>query len=150
MKNPIGTVIAIIAIFLLLFVTPNFYIGTIQWAKAQSEALSYTRNIVDEVIDTRELTQDMLDDYTLNMSSTTEYYKFEITRKIKCVMPDPVNAGKTYSTYIVVDNINEYNQGDKFIVDVEPVGVNSFQVLAASLMGMPELTDGFRLEGRVR
>ena len=150
MKNVVGSILSVIAIFLQLYVTPVYYTGAILWAKAQSEALSYTRDFIDSVIDTREVTTDMLNDYSLNMSSTTEYYKFEIIRKEKCIMPDPVHPGQTYSTYIVVDDLSQFNQGDKIIVEVKPVGNNLFMTLSVNLMKMPSIRDGFRLVGRVR
>lgn len=150
MKNVIGTVLSAVAIIILLFVTPTYYLGIMQMAKSQSAALSYTRDLIDTVIDTRQMTQDMLEDYTLNMSSTTEFYKFTITRKMKCIMPDPVEEGQTYTTYITVDDISNFNQGDRIIINVEPVGSNLYQNLSASLMGMTISSEGFTLVGRVR
>lgn len=150
MRNIVGNLLSVIAVFLLLYVTPLYYTGIVQWAKASSEALAYTRDLVDDVIDTRELTDDMLNDYAINMASTAEYYRYEIIRKEKCIMPDPVNAGQTYSTYIVVDDISKYNQGDKIIVRVDPVGSDMFQTLAVNIMHMTALKDGFVLPGRVR
>ena len=150
MKNVISSVLSVIAIALLLFVTPQYYTGIIQWSKAQSEAIAYTRELIDTVIDTRQLTDDVLNDYTLNMASTTEYYKFTITRKVKCVMPDPKTPGQTYSTYINADDISQYNQGDRIIVEVEPVGVNTAQMISSSILGTSDISAGFRLAGRVR
>lgn len=150
MKNVISTVLSIIAIVLLLYVTPAYYTGAVQWAKSQSEALAYTRDLIDIVIDTRQLTEDVLNDYALNMSSTSEYFKYTIIRKVKCVMPDPVNPGKTYSTYIVVDDISQYNQGDRIIVKVEPVGTSIYQIISHSVLGFASVSDGFTLPGRVR
>lgn len=150
MKNVVGSTIAVIAIALLLFVTPQYYIGLTQWTRSQSEALSYTRELIDTVIDTRQLTEDMLNDYSLSLSSTTEYYKYTITRKVKCVMPDPKTPGQTYSTYIDVDDITQFNQGDRIIVEVKPVGVNSAQLISTALLGTTDVSDRFRLVGRVR
>lgn len=150
MKNVISSVLSAIAIVILLFVTPAYYVGVIQTARAQSAALSYTRDLIDTVIDTRQLTTDTLEDYTLNMATTTEYYKFTITRKMRVVNPDPVEAGQTYSTYINVDDTSIYNQGDRIIVKVEPIGTNLFQSLSSSLIGLNVSAEGFTLVGRVR
>lgn len=150
MRNVVGYVISLVAIIIMLVITPNFYIGVTQWSRAQSEVLTYTRNLVDEVIDTRELRKDTLDDYFILIASTTELYDATITRKIKCVMPDPVNIGKTYTTYMTVDDVSSFNQGDIIVVKVEPIAPGVFQSLASSLLGMPSLVDGFTLSGRVR
>ncbi|MBQ2885838.1 MAG: hypothetical protein IJE43_19105 [Alphaproteobacteria bacterium] len=150
MKNPVGTIIAIMAIVYLIYVSPANDIGLIQWARSQSEALSYTRELIDGVIDTRLLTEDMLEDYALNMASASELYEFNITRKEKCIMPDPKHPGKTYTTYIVVDDISQYNQGDKIIVEVKPVGTNMYQKFSSAFSNTAALNKGFRLAGRVR
>lgn len=150
MKNPISTIIAVIAIIYLAYITPMYSIGLIQWARSQSEALSYTRDLLDEVTDTRVLTEDMLEDYALNMASASELYKYEIIRKEKCIMPDPEHPGQTYTTYIVVDDISTYNQGDKIIIEVKPVGSNMYQVFSSAFSNTSTLNKGFRLAGRVR
>lgn len=150
MRNVVGNIIAVMAIFLLVYVTPLYYTGIVEWAKASVEALSYTRDLIDGVIDTRELTDDMLNDYAISMASTAEYYRYEVIRKEKCIMPDPITPGQTYSTYIVVDDISKFNQGDKVIVKVEPAGSNIFQTLSTRLMHMASIKDGFNLVGRVR
>ena len=92
----------------------------------------------------------MLNDYSLSLSSTTEYYKYTITRKVKCVMPDPKTPGQTYSTYIDADDITQFNQGDRIIVEVKPVGVNSAQMISTALLGTTDVSDRIRLVGRVR
>lgn len=150
MRDMVASVISVILITIMLFITPTYYIGIIEWARSQSEALTYTRNLIDEVIDTRELNEDTYNDYNLRMAAVDDYYDVKITRKVKCVMPDPVNAGQTYTTYIVVDDIERYNQGDIIIVEVNPISVNTFQAIASALLGMSDMTDGFTLCGRVR
>lgn len=150
LKDIVGVVLSVIMSVLLLVVSPMYYIGVIEWARSESEALAYTRNVIDEVIDTRELTDDMLADYNLNMASLSEYYTIEITRKVKVINPDPVHAGQTYTTYMIVDDNRHYNQGDIIIVDVKQIGSNTFQMLARGLMGMTILKDDITLCGRVR
>lgn len=150
LKDILGSIFSIVTAILILFVGPMYDISIIQWARAESEAMAYTRNLIDEVIDTRQFTKDTYEDYSLNLASTSGYFDFTVTRKVKCVMPDPVNVGQTYTTYIVVDDISTYNQGDIFIVKVSAVGHNMFQTLSSSLLGLNLDSEGFTLAGRVR
>lgn len=149
-KDIIGTVMSIILVFLMLMVTPLYYIGIIQWASSESAARAYTRNLVDEVIDTRELKVETLQDYNLSMASLSDYYNTTVMRQVKVVNPDPLNPGQTYSSYQVVDDIYNYNQGDLIVVKVEPLGKNMFQIIARSMLGLSMSPNGFTFPGRVR
>jgi len=150
LKDIIGAAFAVISIFFLLVVTPNFYTGAVQWARSESEAIANTRNLIDEVIDTRELTEDTLADFNIKMAALSEYYTCEIIRKVKVINPDPLNPGQTYTTYIIVDDISQYNQGDLIVVNVEQIGGNMYQNLARKLMGSAVQSDTITLCGRVR
>lgn len=150
MKNIFGSLIAVILAFFMLGVAPMYYIGIIQWQNSQSQALAYTRNVVDEVIDTKVLSDDVLDDYSINMASLSNSYNFTIYRKVKITNPDPVNAGQTYSTYVTVDDNRTYDQGDLIVIEVTPTGKNVAQSFAQSLLGLRSPSAGFTLPGRVR
>lgn len=150
MKDVIGSLLSILLAFVLLGVTSIYYVGIIQWAESETQALSYTRSVIDEVIDTRELTDATKEDYDLLMSSLANYYSFEIIRQVKIVEPDPLNPGGTYTSYMTVSDNKHYEQGDLIIINVKPVGLNVAQAVGQSFLGMTSLQDGFSLAGRVR
>lgn len=150
MKDVVSAVISIIAIFLMLGVTPLYYEGIIQWQKSQSQALAYTRAVVDEVIDTKELTDEAIKDYNLNMASLPNTYKVTISRQVKVVNPDPENAGKTHTTYVTVDDNKHYDQGDLIIVEVKPLSNNLAQQISLALLNLASPSSGFTIPGRVR
>ena len=50
-----GMVIGLILVVCMLIVSPLYYVSIIEWAKAESEIMSDTSNLIDKVIDTRVL-----------------------------------------------------------------------------------------------
>ena len=149
-KDAVGGVISLMLAFIFLCFMPLYYTGVIQWARSESEALAATRNLIDEVIDTRQLLNDTLADYNLTIAGLPDYYTTTITRQVKIINPDPLNAGQTYTTYVTVDDNSVYDQGDFIIVEVEPFGMNVFRTMARGLFGLSIPNDGFTLAGRVR
>lgn len=150
MKDIVGTLISVAISFVLLGVTPMFYIGIIQLQSSQSQALAYTKAVVDEVIDTKVLTDEAVKDYNLNMASLSNTYKTVISRQVKIINPDPANPGKTHSTYVTVDDNTKYDQGDLIVIKVVPVAKNTAQAVSQAIMGMFTPVSGFTIPGRVR
>lgn len=150
MKDIVSSILGIFLAFIMLGVTPLYYVGLIQWAQAETQAIAYTTNLIDEVIDTKQLNDQTLSDYNLHMASLSSYYTFTIERQIKVVNPDPLNPGSTYTTYIVDDNVKEYDTGDLIVVSVKPVGLSFAQSVADSILGLSIPKNGFTLPGRVR
>lgn len=151
MKDIIGNVTTIIAVGILLVIMPMYYTGIIQWSRSSVQVLAYTRNVIDEVIDTRNLSQDTLDDFALNLSSLSEQYSYKITRKALIIEPVPDKPGETYSVYTVTDDITKYNQGDLIIIDVEQIGTNtSLNFVRMFIDVTANEQNDFRLVGRVR
>ena len=68
-KDIIGNVVSAIMIVVMLFVTPMYYVGIIQWARDESQALAWTRAVVDEIIDSKELVDSTLEEYNIKMAS---------------------------------------------------------------------------------
>lgn len=150
LKDVLGSIFSFIMIILMLVITPIYYVGIIQWARSEAVVNIETRNLIDEVIDTRFLIDDTLKDYNLSIAALPMNYVITISRKVKVINPDPLNPGSTYTTYVVVDDISKYEQGDFIIVNLEPVGNNLFQIISKSLMGLSIPSNSFTLAGRVR
>lgn len=146
----IGTVLSIFLVVLLLIVTPMYYISIVQWARAENEMMSEVSELIDKVIDTRVLTTDMLADFNLSLAAKPLNYRATITRESMVVNPDPNNPGKTYSTYVITDNIAEWKQGDIITITVEMFGESMFTVISSRLLGLRTSKDTFTLSGRVR
>ena len=150
MKDVVGSVLAIFLGFILLLVTPMYYFSIIQWAKAATVALTAARNLIDEVIDTKEMDDAALANFNMDLAALSGYYTATVTRQVKVVNPHPLNPGETYTTYMTVDNNKEYDQSDFIIIEIEPLGVNISQSIARTLMGFQIPDNGVVLAGRVR
>lgn len=137
-------------VVMCLVVTPLYYISIIQYARAESEMMSEVTTTMDKVIDTRVLTEDMIADLNLALAAKPVNYTLTITRETKVINPDPNNLGSTYSTYVVVDNINEYKQGDIITIRVEMFGENMMMQIAEKLLGLRLSDYDFQVSGRVR
>lgn len=145
-----GLVIGIVLTVLLLVVTPIYYTGIVQWAKSENMMMSDVIELVDKVGDTRILTKDMLADFNLALASKPLNYTYKITRETRVVNPDPVNPGSTYTSYVPVDDISTWEQGDLITVRVEPLGESTFSTIALRLFGFTTSRDAFQITRRVR
>lgn len=150
MTDIVGKIVSVVLIFVMLVITPIAYVSCTQWTRSRTVALVSMRSLIDEVIDTREMSDQALADFNLSLAGASESYKATITREVKVVDPDPLNPGKTVTSYVVVDNNRTYNQGDYIIIRVETLGMNTFQTIMLSLLGMDLPNDDEVLAGRVR
>lgn len=150
MKGIVGDIIAVILLGALLLLAPQFNIGVEQWAESKMMVLSEARNLIDEVIDDRTLSDDTLEDFNLAVASASEYFKVDIIRKTKVVNPDPKNPGRTYTTYVLVDDIRNWKQGDRIVVKIHTIGQNIGKTIAASILGYSINDTDVEVGGRVR
>ena len=134
----------------LMGLFPLYQLSIYNQVAAQEQALAYARNLIDEVIDTRKLSEDTLEDFYLDMGSVSSNLSARIYRETRIINPDPLVPGKTYTTFMHSDDIHNYNQGDRFIVEVEQIGSSFMEKLAFLLMNLHVEGINFTLVGRVR
>lgn len=149
-QSVIGQVLLIILTVLNCIVMPIFNIGNHIWDATQHQMVTDTRNFIDEVIDTREITDVMMEDYNLRIAAKSSYYTVDIYREVRVINPDPANPGKTKTNYLMVEDNRHYNQGDLITVRVETVGLNLFQTISRSMLGISAYSDVIQHTGRVR
>lgn len=149
-SSVVGMTVALIILVMLEVVTPFYYIGIIQWARSENEMMSDVTSLVDKVIDTRQLTDDMLADFNLALAAKPLNYTATITRETRVVNPDPQNPGKTYTTYVLADDISQWYQGDIITVHVETFGESIYTVISNRIMGLGTGQNSFQVSGRVR
>ena len=151
MKTSIpGMVFMMLLAALCLIITPIYYISIIQYAKAEKEMMSDGAGVVDRVIDTRVLTDDMIADLNLALAAKPMNYTLAITRETRVTNPDPNNPGSTYTVYVVADDIHNYKQGDIITIRVEMFGESMMTQIAGKLLGMQLAKYDFQVSGRVR
>lgn len=110
-----------------------------------------TRNFIDTVVDTRSVSESMLADFKLAMSSVSEYLVVDIEHEVKIIEPDPIaGAGRTRVTYIPSEDLSTFKQGDRIIVTVHTVRSNPYQYISSSITGTAIQDCDFTSCGKIR
>lgn len=138
MQFSIPGIVLAIAMYVMNFIIFPFYvIGCHSYIQSWHSMLNETRDFVDEVIDTREITDVMMEDFNFALSSHDVVYSATILRYVKTVNPDPNRVGETITSYTVVDDTKTYMTGDRITVICEPVTVGAYQSITRMLLHLP-------------
>lgn len=146
----IGKFLGLALTFVLLIVAP-FVERSAQKEALDSKAIvSDINNFIDEVVDSRMITDNMLKQLNSKLASYSILVDYEIIREKRAVNPDPKNPGEYYSSLIVVDDNMTYEQGDHITVHVYKIGNSSTSVVSARLaqIFIPEFD--YKFSARVR
>lgn len=157
MRISIPGIVLAVAVYCVEFLLFTYYvIGCHQYISSWHMMLNNTRDFVDEVIDTREITDQMLTDFHMALASGEVVYTANIYREIKKIDPDPTNlgteavAGGTITRWIAVDDISTFTTGDRVIVEVQPVSVGPFEAVANLILRIPANSGKITKCARVR
>lgn len=132
-----GVALAVI-LYAIEFLGFTFYVvGAHQYITSYHKMLNETRDFVDDVIDIKEITPQMLEDFNISLASNEVVYSAEIYRYIRTVNPDPVHPGQTVTTWTLVDDSTKFNTGDRIQVVCTPVTIGPFQAMARSFLHLP-------------
>lgn len=129
-----------IAIAFILVVVAPFVNTTIEDEMVNRRLIiNDVTNFIDEVVDSRTITDGMIDELNVNLASHGMAVDYEITHYARSVDPDPTADGEYYITYLEQDPVDgEYNfaKGDKISVRVYVVGYSTTESLSHKLTGM--------------
>ena len=75
-QSQISTMISVIILFLGLVVMPIYFIGIIQWRTDMDLAIQASRDFVDKVIDSGQITVDMESDLNLALSACSGFIEY--------------------------------------------------------------------------
>ncbi|WP_289749760.1 hypothetical protein [Bacteroides acidifaciens] len=132
-----GVALAVI-LYAIEFLGFTFYVaGAHQYITSYHAMLNETRDFVDDVIDTKEITPQMLEEFNIALASHEVVYSAEIFRFIRTVNPDPVHPGQTVTIWTLVDDSTTFNSGDRIQVICTPVSVGPYQAIARSFLRLP-------------
>lgn len=140
---------AVLSVFMIVLF-PMYQASIYNQVRAQEQALAYTRDLVDEVIDSRRLSESTLEDFYLKLGSTTANLSARITKEVRVVNPDPLTPSKTYTAYLASEDIYTYEQGDRIVVEVFQVGDSLMERIAKTFLNLHLGKISFSLVGRVR
>lgn len=131
-----GKFIGLLLAFVLTVVMP-FVNTTVELEMLDRRSIiTDTTNFIDEVIDSRQITDAMLKEFHTNISSYGVNVDYEITHLKRTVNPDPANPDAYYTNYVPVSNDYPWEKGDRISVRVYTVGYSSTQTLAHKLIGL--------------
>lgn len=144
MRMSIPGLVLVVVMYCVEFILFTYYvIGCHSYISSWHTMMNETRNFIDEVIDTREITPQMEEDFALALSSSDIVYHAEIYREIKKIDPDPTNLGTpttvggTITTWIATDDYHTFNTGDRIVVEATPVSVGPYEAIANIILGLP-------------
>lgn len=145
-----GLILSICISVMNFIIFPFYVIGCHSYVQSWHAMLNETRNFVDEVIDTREITDTMIEDFNFALSSYDVVYSAQIYRKVKTINPDPVHPGQTITSYTIVDDYSTFNTGDRVTVICEPVTIGFYQSVTRALLHLPMDDQKIEKTARVR
>lgn len=149
MSDFVGKAIAIIISFTLCFIGPTAVFVAFNTGFTNQKLINEVQMFVDEVIDTKQISSEQLADFQLGINSYGPIVDVTIKRYVKTIEPEPTKGG-TYTTYVMADNVNKYNQGDQVKVTVKTVGYTGLQRLIMSTIGLLSPKFEYTVTARVR
>lgn len=152
-KGFIGSIVFGIVTVYAFFVLTIYYTGVIEYARAEEQIRTETSLFLDKVADTKEITKSDLEDFTLAMASSSIPVTFEIRRGQRQVNPDPASTTipkKTHTTWVLTDDIYEYDDSDTISVEVKQIGSSFYQTFSARVLNMYISDVSLKMERMVR
>lgn len=144
MRVSVPGLVLVVVMYCVEFLLFTYYvIGCHSYIASWHTMMNETRNFIDEVIDTREITPQMEEDFALALASGDVVYHADIYREIKKIDPDPANLGSatkvggTVTSWVVVDDYSKFNTGDRIVVEASPVSVGPYEAIANLILRLP-------------
>lgn len=150
MQDVFGKVLGVMLAFILLFFAPFTMVTLSNEMVARRTIMNEMQTFIDEVIDTRAVTDSQLEELYLGISGLGPICDVEVSRYVRTVDPDPVNAGKIYTTYVYSENNTEYNQGDKVSLRVHAIGYTGAAKMLRPFIGAWVAPIDYTFTARVR
>jgi hypothetical protein len=150
MNDIAGKVISLIICFIMLIAAPLTLVSVSEDMTSRRSVLNEVSNFIDEVVDTKTISDDRLADFNLGIASHGLLLNVTVKREKRVTNPDPDSEGKTYTRYLPVTNIYDYQTGDIVKVEIRQLGYNGRQRFIQRLTRLRTPPLNFSLAGRVR
>ena len=137
MANDIpGKFIGLILAFVLTVIMPFVTVTVENEMMDRRLIINDVCNFIDEVVDSRVVTDAMIDELNVNLASYGMSVDYEITHYARSVNSDPLTQDDYYVTYVRQSNNTQYAKGDKISVHVYTTGYSATESLAHKLTGL--------------
>lgn len=131
-----GKFIGLILAFILTVIMPFVTVQVENEMMDRRMIINNVTDFIDEVIDSRNITDAMIDELNVSLASYGVTVNYDITRYARSVNSDPITDSNYYVTYMPIEDTTTFNKGDKISVHVYTVGYSSSAALAHKLTGM--------------
>lgn len=131
-----GKFIGIVLAFVLTVIMPFVTVQVENEMMDRRMIINNVTDFIDEVIDSRNITDAMIDELNVSLASYGVTVNYEISRYARSVNADPITDSNYYVTYLPQEDTTTFNKGDKISVRVYTVGYSSSGALAHKLTGM--------------
>ena len=137
MPNDIpGKFIGILLAFVLTVVVPFVNTTVEQELLDRRSVIMDVTNFIDEVVDSRQITDAMLRELNTSLASYGTSVNYTVTHYRRTVNPDPLDTSKYYTNYVVVDSSEPWQKGDRISVRVESVANSLTETISHKLAGL--------------
>ena len=137
MPNDIpGKFIGILLAFVLTVVVPFVNTTVEQELLDRRSVIMDVTNFIDEVVDSRQITDAMLRELNTSRASYGTSVNYTVTHYRRTVNPDPLDTSKYYTNYVVVDSSEPWQKGDRISVRVESVANSLTETISHKLAGL--------------
>ncbi len=146
-----GKIIGLLLAFVLTVVMPFVTVTVENEMVDRRLIITDVTNFIDEVVDSRNITDGMIDELNVNLAQYGMTVDYEITHYARSVNVDPATTGDNYYvTYVKADDTTTYEKGDKISVHVFVRSYSATEALAHKLTGMFVKDFDTTLTARVR
>lgn len=137
MGKLISRLFALVLSFFLLVAAPFSLSVLSDNIMARYAIMNDVENFLDEVADTGKIDDTMLSNFYLDVSSHGVLVDVEVQRYVRVVEGGVSDASghNQVTTYMLTDNIESFNTGDKVVVHVEAVGYTAGQRVVMGTIG---------------
>lgn len=132
MTDIINKIIGVFLAFTLLVGAPLVISAMNKDLTMNRSVLNEMTNLINKVTDSGSLNSTDLSDFYLGISSHGAAMDAQIQRYIKVVNPD--GSGGIYTSYVLTDNLEEWNTGDIIKVSVQAIDYTSAQRMQNRLL----------------
>ena len=145
-----GKLIGLLLAFVLTVVAPFVNTTVMEELIDRRAIVTDVTTFIDEVIDSREITESMIKELNTNVSSYSVNVDYEVRHYRRSVNPDPLGETDFYVSYIEMNDTDDltttdWQKGDRISVRVRTIGYSTVQTIAHKLafLFIPELDRTF-------
>lgn len=149
-KDLPGKFIGVLLAFALTVIGPFVNTTVEQELLDRRSIVRDVSNFIDEVVDSRQVTEAMLRELNTNIASYGTSVQYEITHHRRTVNPDPLNPDDYYTNYVIVDNTEPWLKGDRISVHFYSVSYSTTETISHKIAGIFVPTLDRTITARIR